>query len=391
MATRLSKRTVDATVAGDRDLFVWDSELSGFGLKVTPAGRKVFVAQYRARGDGRTRRVTLGVFGALTVEEARLEARKVLGQAAIGEDPARAANAPAAAWSSWRLSNSSCANTWTPSARPARRRSIGGSQPAPSAALEDPDSDRPVAPGRRQPAPRHGGVTLRGEPDGGAVVKVLQLVRGAGAAARPDEPVPACGRSPEMKQEVPVGGRVWPPGSNAGSRGGRRRGGADGRPPPWLLIYTGARLNEVLTLKWEHVDLDRGLLLLPDSKTGRKTVYLNPPALAVLHKVPRLEGNPFVICGGKAGGRLVNLEKPWRAIRRRAGLDDVRLHDLRHTYASIAAGAGLSLPIIGKLLGHSQPQTTARYAHLAADPLQAANAQIGVEIARALKGNWRDG
>ena len=94
---------------------------------------------------------------------------------------------------------------------------------------------------------------------------------------------------------------------------------------------------------------------------------------------------PWVIRGRKAGAHLVNLEKPWRRIRARAGLEDVRLHDLRHTNASIAAAAGLSLPIIGALLGHSQPQTTARYAHLADNPLKDASNVIGARIAALME------
>lgn len=151
-----------------------------------------------------------------------------------------------------------------------------------------------------------------------------------------------------------------------------------------LLLFTGARLGEILSLKWEQVHIDRGLAILPDSKTGQKAVFLNAPALDVLANLPRLENNPYVICGDKQGEALVNLQKPWRRIRERAGLSDVRLHDLRHSFASAAAAGGLSLPMIGKLLGHSQPQTTARYSHLAADPIRAANEIIGDRIAAAM-------
>jgi integrase len=159
---------------------------------------------------------------------------------------------------------------------------------------------------------------------------------------------------------------------------------------PWivgairLLIFTGARLNEILTLRWDHVDFERSMLLLADSKTGKKAIYLNPPSVEVLRNLPRLAGNPYVICGGRAGRHLINLEKPWRSIRAKAQLDNVRLHDLRHSYASIAAGVGLSLPVIGKLLGHSQPQTTARYSHLSADPLRKASWTIGDIISISL-------
>ena len=154
-----------------------------------------------------------------------------------------------------------------------------------------------------------------------------------------------------------------------------------------LLIFTGARLREILDLEWSHVDIERVMLSLPDSKTGKKTVYLSAPALAVLAEIPRMQNNPHVICGGKDGAALVNLQKPWRRIRKRAGLDDVRLHDLRHSFASVAASGGLSLPMIGKLLGHSQTATTQRYAHLGADPVRAANEAIGERIAAAMKGN----
>jgi integrase len=114
-----------------------------------------------------------------------------------------------------------------------------------------------------------------------------------------------------------------------------------------LLIFTGARRSEILTLKWEHVDLERGVLTLPTSKTGFKVVMLNAPAIAGLTSLPRVEGNPYVLPGGREGRHLVNVSDTWYAVRALAGLKDVRLHDLRHSLASIGAGAGLSLPIIG--------------------------------------------
>jgi integrase len=153
-----------------------------------------------------------------------------------------------------------------------------------------------------------------------------------------------------------------------------------------LLILTGARLSEIRLLKWSEVDFERACLRLSDSKTGQKVIYLSAPALELLAELPRMAGNPHVIPGRRPGAPVVNLEKPWRRIRDRAGLDDVRLHDLRHSFASIAAGGGLSLPFIGALLGHSQPQTTARYSHLAADPVRAANEAVGRRIAAAMSG-----
>jgi integrase len=149
-----------------------------------------------------------------------------------------------------------------------------------------------------------------------------------------------------------------------------------------LLILTGARLREILGLKWDYVDIERGLLLLPDSKTGPKAIVLNVPALAVLSALPRV--GSYVIVGADSGEPRHDLNRPWKLISKHAGLDGVRLHDLRHTHASFGASAGLGLPIIGKLLGHTQPSTTQRYAHLDIDPLRRASENIGSRLATAM-------
>src|SRR5205085_2933071 len=156
------------------------------------------------------------------------------------------------------------------------------------------------------------------------------------------------------------------------------------------MVFTGARLGEVLGLRWEWIDFERGEARLPDSKTGAKTLHLPPPALAVLADLPRLDGNPHVIVGHKAGAALTDLQTPWQSIRKTAGLDDVRLHDLRHAFASVAASSGMGLPIIGKMLGHTQAATTHRYAHLASDPVKAAAAAVAGKIAAAMGSGLRD-
>jgi integrase len=151
-----------------------------------------------------------------------------------------------------------------------------------------------------------------------------------------------------------------------------------------LLILTGCRLGEIMTLKWEYVDFAGKALRLPDSKTGAKVVHLGQPAVEVLQKIERVEKNPWVIVGTKPGARLSDLQPFWQRVRARAGLKDVRIHDLRHTFASTAVAAGQGLPMIGKLLGHTQVQTTARYAHLAADPLKDAAERVASSLAQTL-------
>lgn len=166
-----------------------------------------------------------------------------------------------------------------------------------------------------------------------------------------------------------------------------------------LLIYTGARLNEILTLRWDWVDLESGYLHLPDSKTGRKVIHLSPPALDLLSNLPKVKGNPFVIVGDREGTHWVNLRKPWERIKTKASIEattlpdgsrqHVRLHDLRHNFASLAASGGASLLMIGALLGHRQASTTARYAHLTDDPLKQVNDAAGETVAKALNSKSR--
>jgi integrase len=155
-----------------------------------------------------------------------------------------------------------------------------------------------------------------------------------------------------------------------------------------LLVFTGARASEMLTMTWDSVNLEAGTVRLADSKTGAKTVFLNPPSVDVLARLPRIGDNPYVIAGGNPGAALTlsGLEQVWQSVREVAGLADVRLHDLRHSFASVAAARGQSLTVIGALLGHTQATTTQRYAHLSADPLRAASDAVAAEIANAMRG-----
>lgn len=153
-----------------------------------------------------------------------------------------------------------------------------------------------------------------------------------------------------------------------------------------LLIFTGARASEVLGLEWAAVDLTAGTVRLADSKTGRKTVMIPPPAQKLLKGLKRVEGNPYVVVGGRIGQPLTlwGVEQVWQEVRREAGLEGVRLHDLRHSFASVAASIGQSLPVIGALLGHTTAETTKRYAHLSTDPLKAASDAVADRIEAAM-------
>ena len=144
-----------------------------------------------------------------------------------------------------------------------------------------------------------------------------------------------------------------------------------------VLQMTGARLREVLNMEWAFVDLPNGQVHLPDSKTGQKTIFLSNKAGRYIADIERKPNNPFVFPGQRMGAQLINIQKPWRLIRERAQLNDVRIHDLRHTYASLAVAQNLSLPIVGKLLGHKSSKSTERYAHLYTDVMVAAAKKVG--------------
>jgi integrase len=152
-----------------------------------------------------------------------------------------------------------------------------------------------------------------------------------------------------------------------------------------LLMLTGARRGEVIGLQWQQVDLEHQCLRLLDSKTGAKVIYLNAPALEILSDLPQLSNNTHVFPGTQESRAIGGMDKVWFRVRAAAGLEDVRIHDLRHSFASMGASGGLSLPVIGALLGHKHPATTGRYAHLSADPIRAANDLVGRRIAAAMK------
>jgi len=155
-----------------------------------------------------------------------------------------------------------------------------------------------------------------------------------------------------------------------------------------LLIVTGARLTEILTLRWSYVLWEQKCLQLPDSKTGFKYIILNEHALAILSTIPTLKGNPYVIVGSKKSHHFVGLKKVWRALRTAANIQDVRIHDLRHSFASLAINhGGSSLPLLGNILGHSDPKTTARYAHIAADPARTIAEATGKHISTVWYGD----
>lgn len=378
---RLTKRLVDALKPGET---LWDSDVSGFGVRCQRRS-KVFVLKVRVRR--RQRWFSIGAYGSpWTVEKARDRARAIRGSVADGEDPARNRDGQRGMPTVSKLAEAFLAEHVAAKRKPRTLTSYRdllerlarpelGHHPVDT--VEHADIARLHHKLQATPYQANRLVAV--------LSKMFEWAEHRGYRAAGSNPCRFIEKYPERGRE-----RFLSEAELARLADALQATEQVGTTNPFaiaalrLLVFTGARCSEILGLRWEHVDINAAMISLPDSKTGKRTIYLSPPALQVLAALPRLKGNPHVICGEKAGAALVNLQKPWRRIRSAAGLDDVRLHDLRHSFASMAAGGGLSLPMIGKLLGHSQAATTQRYAHLAADPVRAANEVIGLRIAAVM-------
>ncbi len=406
---RISKRSVDALICPpglDREL-LWDESLAGFGVAAFPSGKKVYVAQYRQ--NGRSRRANIGAHGRLTPDQARSEAKKLLASVETGADPIQARREARAV------------RTFVEVAEDFMCQHVAAKRKSRTEA-----SYREVLEKHVYPAVKSRRIVDVGRPDMVALHNSMKATPSVANralaivssiwnwAARCDEVAAASNpclgieRYPENARErflttdelARLGSALTEgetigltykidetnPKAKHAPKSDKRRVKLDpfAAGAMRLLILTGARLREILDARWEYVDIERGVIFLADSKTGKKPIYLSAAAQAVLASLPRIDGNPYIIAGAKEGAPRADLKKPWAAVQKAAGLEGLRLHDLRHSFASFGAGASLGLPIIGKLLGHSQAATTQRYAHLDADPMRRAVNTIGATISAAM-------
>ena len=378
---KLTKRTVEAQALGKKDIILWDTDLKGFGCKVTPKGRRSYFLYYR-NDNGSQRRPAIGTHGKVTAEQARKIAQEWLHDVAKGNDPSRERHKKRKAptvpdvckrfleeYSSQRNKSETYRNY-----RSLIERFIVSSW-GHRKIEEITRKDVAELHNKHRQTPYQANRLLS------VISKIMNLAEVW--EYRPDGSNPALHvkKFEEHKRERFLSpdelGRLSTVLNEIEATGSEMQSCIDAIR---LLIATGCRLSEILELKCEYVDLDRQRLNLPDSKTGAKVVHLNGLAVEILKGIERQPDNPFVIVGKKVGSHLINLQKPWRRIRKLAGLENVRIHDLRHPYASFAAGLGHDLHMIGKLLGHTQVQTTHRYAHLADDPIKLANEKVGTLI-----------
>jgi integrase len=429
---KITKRLVEAAEVREKDYIICDNELRGFAVRVLPSGKRYYLVQYRI--GTRYRRMSIGQHGVLTAETARRTAFNLLAAVKDGKDPAgdrkEGRTALTVAELAQRFDKEHIAVRLKRGTAQEYRRNLRRFILPAIGRLKVADvSKADVA--RLHHELRH--IPYQANRNLEVVSKMFNLAELWGLRRDGSNPRRHIRKYSEEKRE-----RYLSPAELAALGEALSRAEQEGVEDPYaiaairLLIFTGCRLNEIMTLKWCYVDFEARCLRLPDTKTGARIVHLGAPALDVLSRIERLADNPWVICGKKLGARRTDLQPPWQRCRKRAtmrlwahaqgsvaadlvhqlereldreptydecfaaakelgldlptGLVDVRIHDLRHSFASGAVALGESLPMIGKLLGHTQVQTTARYAHLAADPVKAAAERVSGNIAALING-----
>ncbi len=431
---KITKRYIEQLKPTGSDLVVWDDGLPGFGLRMKPSGYASFIVQYRNR-LGRSRRITLGSVQVVTPKAARGKAKELLEKARLGCDPKDERDLEKGSLTVSELSDiylKRHANTKKKASSAAEdKRNLKNhvrSRLGSRKVLEISRSDivKLHHDMRKTPGAANRVLSL--------LSKIFNLAERWGYRTDGTNPCRHVERYPERKMERFLSQHELASLGAVMARAEKNKTENEFVIAAIrLLILTGARVSEILGLKWSDVDFEKSVLRLPDSKTGAKVIYLSAPALEVLSNLESDPESKWVIQGRDEGKHLVNLRKPWYRLRKEAtvelwrtseqqavaglvvtladklgtiptfdqciefatsndaskmelptGLSDVRLHDLRHSYASMGAASGLSLPMIGALLGHTQASTTSRYAHLAADPLHQATNSIGERIGAAM-------
>ena len=380
----LSNRAVAKLVVG-KDTVFWDRDLTGFGVRVYPTGSKVYVAQ--ARGPEGPKRVAVGRHGVIHAEEARKRAALVIARVKAGEEAVPEPMKPAGGPTVAELAERYLAEYVSVRCKPrtvktvrsvVRRHIVPILGKLPLAAVE-----------RAHVAELHGRLSATPAAANQAVRALSAMYKLAESwELAPDglsNPCRAIAEYPGRRRERFLTEAEFTRLGEALDQVETERGvSASAVAAIRLLLLTGCRKSEILTLRWEEVALEAAELRLSDSKTGARVVSLSGPAVKLLTGLPRLPGVPWVIPGRKPGTHLRKLDDAWQSVRSRAGLDDVRLHDLRHSFASRALALGEGLPMIGKLLGHARIETTSRYAHFARDSVRESAERVAASIAADL-------
>jgi len=365
----------------DREVFLWDSSLRGFGVRVTPAGLRSFIVQYRI--GRRTRRMRIGRVGEISAADARKLAAEQLATVRMGGDPSADRRRMRESATVEQLTERYLHEHAEPKKRPSSvasdRRLLERCVLPRLGKFRVVDLSRADvvhfhhAP-RATPIQANRALSL--------LSKILNLAELWGLRADGTNPCRHVQRYRERRFERFLSEREFQRlGVSIAELQSSREISAAVAGAVRVLMFSGARRGEICRLRWEQVDTEHACVRLPDSKTGAKTIPLSAKALEVIAGLRRR--SPWVF-PTEEGGQPVDLSRPWERIRERAGLATLRIHDLRHSHASVLAGAGVPLLVIGRILGHATPTTTARNAHLADHAVRSATELASERIAAAI-------
>ena len=414
---KITKKTVDAAQPREKLYRIWDTELKGLGLRITPAGAKSYIIRYRP-GGGRAAEVkeyTIGKHGPITPEIARRSALTMLGEIAMGHDPQKRRQDGRSEMSmsdfcdmyieqGMRMKKESTRISDTYRINAHIRPLLGKKKISAIDAMDIESFVQDVATGahtKRKPSKvdnKKSGATTetrkRTETNakGGKGTSTRTMILLSAMFSWAIYPAKLLKENPckgvkkfapkaslrhlSMDELKKVGEAMDAPDLN-------KKAAAIIR----LLVLTGARKSEIQCLKRSEVDLNLGFLKLEDSKTGQKIIPLGVSAVNILSEFMEDQSSPYVFPSDnpEIKGPFVGVPKVWGKIRNAAGISDVRLHDLRHTFASVGLVGGDSLAVIGAILGHKDPKTTARYAHLASSPVRDAARRVDNKVAAGLR------
>ncbi|MFO1075134.1 MAG: site-specific integrase [Geminicoccaceae bacterium] len=398
----ITAKLVAAVEPEERDVFIWDSSLKGFGLRVYPSGTRRFILQWKV--DSRTRRLVLGTFPLMKVDAARGKALDALARIERGEDPAaerdqRKADITLSEFLERYLAEG--AGHLKPKSIDAyqsvfRRhvmpmlgaRKLRTLRPSDIEALIDDVAIGRTARTVEGDAKKRGRIVVRG--GRGVASKIGPYLGSAFSWAirrgwLDNNPCAGVKKIKTRSAERYLSTEEF---ARLGAALAALE--AEGANPFFvavirLLALTGCRKGEIAGLTWSQVDLDANVLRLTDSKTGARIVPLSPPAVAVLAGLPRTE-RPHAFPSSRSTGPVVGLRKFWITLCQQAKIEGATLHTLRHSLASTAVMGGASLYLVGKALGHTQAATTERYSHVALDPVRAVVGAAAEAIDQAMRG-----
>lgn len=424
MPMKFTKTAIDGLSPKDKIYREWDQDIKGFGVRVSPSGRKAFFIQY-TRPDGKKDSFTIGAYGTLSLKQAQDIARAKIGDIRAGNNP-KADKVRARQYPSLKEFMALFIQDYAK--HNVKEKTLKGYEGVIRSAIIPALGNKRIDTIETQDISRLKNSYADKPYQANQIIAILSKAYNWALEEslykdliNPCANVKKYGKKQGVKsreryltaEEISRLSKVFRRMENGKAlvmfdmnkqafdenKALKRQYNPDtgiyAVAALMLMFLTGCRKDEILTLKWEYIDIDNKMIRLPDSKTGSKVVFFDEHALGILNRLKAFEAekaeqskdiqkairaNPYVIKGKHYESRLIGIQKVWEGIRESIGINDVRIHDIRHTFASQAVSSGASLPLIGKLLGHSEPATTARYAHLYDDPQRALNSKVSKEI-----------